>query len=431
MWNGRSIEEVAKSTFSSVFCKPLYQSYCFSRIPATIEHLLLGNCGGNALPSDCFHVKEGGYDMVVLFLLDAFGWSFFEKRIGRYPFLSRFLHEGIVSKITSQFPSTTAAHVTTLNSGQEVGQTGVYEWFYYEPKVDRIIAPLLFSIAGAKSLGNLEKLGITPQQIFPSNTFYLHLKKQKIDSYVVQPENIIHSPYSQAMSLGAHPISYLDFPEGLKTVVEAANTVSSTKSYFMVYFPDIDAAGHRHGVESQEFDASIDLCMTQLEEFFMQGITIKDKKIACLVTADHGMVSVDPKGTCFVNQEIPRITTLIEKNKAGALVAPAGSCRDLFFHFKKECLDEGLLLLRAHLQGKAECYKVTDLIDAGFFGRHPVSKEFLSRVGNVVVLPFEGQAVWWYEKGRFEQHFYGAHGGLTRPEMESIFLFHEFTSRKT
>lgn len=424
MWNHHSIDEVSKSTFSDVFCKPLYESYCFSRIPATIKYLLTGK-DGQTLPKDCFRVQEDRYDMVVLLLLDAFGWSFFEKRALQYPFLSRFVQEGIVSKITTQFPSTTAAHVTTINVGQEVGQTGVYEWFYYEPKVDQIIAPLMFSIAGAKTLGNIEKLGITPKDIFPNSTFYLQLKKQGIDSYLVQPENIIHSAYSKAMSLGAHPISYYRLEEGLKTVVEAMRGSATTKSYFMIYFPDIDAAGHRHGVESKEFDEVIDGCMQTLEQFFIDAVNASNKKVALLVTADHGMVPVDPKNTYFINKQIPQLTSLIKLNKQGLLLAPAGSCRDLFFHFNEDSIDEGLSLLKEHLEGVAECYRVSELIDLGFFGKAPVSEEFLSRVGNVVVLPFKGQAVWWYEKGKFEQHFYGAHGGLTRDEAESIFLFQE------
>jgi hypothetical protein len=63
-----------------------------------------------------------------------------------------------------------------------------------------------------------------------------------------------------------------------------------------------------------------------------------------------------------------------------------------------------------------------DLIDAGFFGRQPPSHAFLERVGNLVILPYRGETVWWYEKDRFEQRFYGHHGGLTPQEMEIPFL---------
>ena len=422
MLNQASIDKVGKSAFSISFCKPLYDSYCFSRIPATIEHLLTGK-KLPTLPKDCLHVQDDPYDMVVLFFIDAFGWTFFEKYQDKYPFLSRFIKEGIASKITSQFPSTTAAHVTTINSGEEVGQTGVYEWFYYEPIVDRMIAPLLFSYAGDKALGSLEKAGIIPSQIFPDRTFYQKLKKQKIASYIVQPENIVNSHYSRTMTLGSSPIAYLHFEDGLKTVAEAASSKEKGKSYFLVYFPDIDSMGHRHGLGSKEFEKAIDHCMSSLEEFFWQKIQKSNKKIACLVTADHGMTEVDPKTTIYINKELPLLTSMVVKNSRGQLLAPAGSCRDLFLHIQPDKVEEALLMLRNHLKGKAECYKVSELVEKGFFGSKPVSDVFLGRVGNLVILPFENQSVWWHEKGRFEQHFYASHGGLTRKEIESIFLF--------
>jgi predicted AlkP superfamily pyrophosphatase or phosphodiesterase len=73
---------------------------------------------------------------VVLFFIDAFGWRFFEK-FQDAPFLKRMAKQGSIEKITSQFPSTTAAHVTTIHTGLPVGESGVYEWFYYEPHLMR------------------------------------------------------------------------------------------------------------------------------------------------------------------------------------------------------------------------------------------------------------------------------------------------------
>jgi hypothetical protein len=63
------------------------------------------------------------------------------------------------------------------------------------------------------------------------------------------------------------------------------------------------------------------------------------------------------------------------------------------------------------------------LIEEGFFGSKTVSEDFLKRVGNLVILPYGNNSIWWYEKGRFDQKFFAMHGGLTREEMETIFLF--------
>ena len=46
------------------------------------------------------------------------------------------------------------------------------------------------------------------------------------------------------------------------------------------------------------------------------------------------------------------------------------------------------------------------------------SAKLRSRLADVVCLPYPGEAVYWLEPGRFEQHFRGQHGGLTAAEME-------------
>ena len=98
----------------------------------------------------------------MLILLDGFGWRFFEKVVEAYPALRRFAAADGVAKLTAQFPSTTAAHITCLHTGLEVGQSGVYEWQYYEPQLDAIITPLLFSYAGTKERDQLKATGIDP-----------------------------------------------------------------------------------------------------------------------------------------------------------------------------------------------------------------------------------------------------------------------------
>ena len=85
---------------SNHFIKPRYDAGGFAGIPQRIRD----------------HFASGQYDAVVLFLVDGLGWRFIE-RFQDAPFIKRLSRDGIVEKLTSQFPSTTAAHVTTIHTG--------------------------------------------------------------------------------------------------------------------------------------------------------------------------------------------------------------------------------------------------------------------------------------------------------------------------
>jgi hypothetical protein len=170
------------------FIKPRYDSGGFAGIPSRITEAFASN----------------QYDAVVLFLVDAFGWRFFE-RFQDAPFIQRIVKHGKIEKLTSQFPSTTAAHLTTIHTGLNVGQSGVYEWFYYEPQVDAVIAPLLFSHAGVKKeRDTLKASGIQPANIYPRGIFYPTLSKLGVESHVFGLHEYTPSTYSKVVMAGAN-----------------------------------------------------------------------------------------------------------------------------------------------------------------------------------------------------------------------------------
>ena len=357
-------------------------------------------------------------------MVDGFGWEFFEGFASKYPFLHRFANEGIASKISAEFPSTTAAHITSINTGKEVGQTGIYEWFYYEPIVDRMIAPLLFSYAGDHQAGTLIKDGFTSEQLFPFETIYQKLAKMNVRSLVIQHESIAHSPYSKALLSGADILSYTCFTEALDRLTDLCNQPLSKPTYIFVYFGDIDSMGHRHGITSSQFADSVDFFWTTIENRFWQKLSSCPNKIAIMFTSDHGMTPVNPKKTLLLNRICPKLVSMVKKDRNGELLVPAGSCRDFFLHILEDSIDEALNLLKIKLKGIADVILTKDLISEGFFGAKPPLKRLKERVGNLVVLPYLNESVFWeFEKHRLEQHFYAAHGGLTPDEMESIFLF--------
>lgn len=407
MLNRRSIEAIGGA---DGFLKPLYGTYCFSQIPQTV--LSLVGIGDGGLPAEC--VQKGVYDRVVLLLIDGFGWRFLEKYRDRYPFLARFFDAGIVSKITSQFPSTTAAHLTTLCSGQPVGEHGIYEWFFYEPQVGRVIAPLLYTYAGDKALGSLEKV-LSPDKLFPRATFFETLKKSNIPCRVFHHQSITHSVYSRAMFQEAERIGYSSFSSGLALLKSRLKE----RGLFYFYCGDFDTAAHRHGLGSPQVDKALDHYFCTLEESLMSDL--KESKTALIVAADHGMIEISPATTYYLNRELPDLGAKLKVGADGKPLAPAGSCRDFFLHVQDQYVDEVRQQLEEALGDRAIVMPTAQLIDDGFFG--PVSMRLRERISSLAILAQGTNSIWWYEKDRFEQRLYAMHGGLTRDEMETIFLF--------
>jgi Type I phosphodiesterase / nucleotide pyrophosphatase len=416
MLNASSLNAVNGAKFSQRFVKPLYDSYCFANLPQAIEYMLTGE-GHSALPQDVFTNLPSRYNKVILFFVDAFGWRFFERYAEKYEFLKTVLKHGVVSKMTSQFPSTTAAHVTCIHTGLNVGQSGVYEWNYYEPLVDEVIAPLLFSYAGDKERDTLKHAGIAAEAYFPRQTVYQRLHTMGIASYALQSEAYTQSTFSTIVYKGAQLIPYRRWSEALMNLEELVFSDRAQVAYYFLYFDKIDATGHTYGPNSDQFERMMDTFMLMMEEFY-QKLAGKLEHTLLVMTADHGQLEVDPQKTFYLNRQAAGIEQYLQTNRHGRPIVPAGSARDMFLHIKEERVDEAIAFLQKHLENKAEVYRTQQLVGQHFFGPAQPSNEFMSRVGNVVILPYQDETVWWYEGGRFEMHFRGHHGGLMPQEME-------------
>lgn len=397
----------------SSFEKPLYSGYAFSELPNTILSLLGGDKGG--LPKDC--IQPGTYERVIFILIDGFGWRFLQQYQEKYPFLSRFFKKGVVSKISSQFPSTTTAHITSLACNQPVGEHGLYEWFMYEPRVDRVVAPLLYAFAGDKKPATLQ---LDPKEFLPEPLFFNDLKKMGVKARIFQHESIAESIYSQWMFDGAEKISYRHWNHALSQL----KAHLKSPGLFYLYFGDFDSKAHRHGLDSRQVKEALDQCFTALEQDLMTLPELSLPSTALLVTADHGMTEIHPSTTCYLNEAFPTLETYLKRGVDGHVLAPAGSCRDFFLHVQEDRLQELHEKLIPLLQDKADIYPTGQLISDGFFGP-TVSERCRGRMGNLVILPRGNNSIWWHEKHRFEQKFYAMHGGITPDELETIFLFYK------
>lgn len=375
---------------------------CFDQLPGTIERLLTGTTSRPALDDP---LLRGRFERVAFIYLDAFGWTFLERQKD-HPLLCRVRSEGLVAQLTSQFPSTTTAHVTTIHSGQPVAEHGVYEWHVLEPTLNRLITPLLFSFSGDDGRETLAGL-LRPEDVYPSESLYARLAASGVRSSVAQPVAFAHSSPNRALLRGANVLPFSVPQHGLGA---AAAALAANPGYAFVYLDGADTLMHTVGPDAPAADVAFADALSAIE------LTPFPSGTLVLITADHGMAPVDPDRTVYVNRVWPELAQHLETGADGKPLAPAGSCRDLFLHVRDGYVEKVRDELGDRLDGIADVVTADALVHEGIFDQP--SPRLQARLGNIVVLPRYGEAVFWHEPGRFVQHLYGQHGGLSPQEME-------------
>jgi hypothetical protein len=384
------------------WCRPEQGTRCFDQLPSTVERLLTGASDGQALEEPLLRER---FEHVVFVYFDAFGWTFLERHAG-HPLFDRARSDGLLVQLTAQFPSTTTAQVTTIHSGLPVAEHGLYEWHVYEPTLDRLITPLLFSFAGDGIRGTL--LGqIEPDALFPTDSIYAQLADAGVRSTVVLPTSIAGSAPNVGLLRKADVVPFETAPSALAA---AARALEEGAGYAHVYLDALDSLMHAVGTDD---DAVGFVTRSVLDD--LHRATFRPGTLV-LLTADHGMSPVDPARTVYVNELWPGLGERLETGADGKPLAPAGSCRDLFLHVRDRHVDDVCTELGERLDSTADVVPVAELIAVGIFSEP--SARLRSRLANVVVLPRYGAAVYWHEAGRFEQRLHGQHGGLSPQEME-------------
>ena len=201
MINERSLAAVGASRLPGGRVRPLYGSYCFSRIPARCS--ACSATDRRRLPGDVLPELDGGPPAWWPCSSTRSAWAFAERFAQRPPLLARVREDGVVSQLTTQFPSTTTAHVTTLHTLQPVGEHGSYEWFIYEPSLDRIVCPLMAGFAG-EDAGGLVAAGADLQELYPqADGLASRLARLGVACTLVQPAETVDTPFTRLVCGGA------------------------------------------------------------------------------------------------------------------------------------------------------------------------------------------------------------------------------------
>jgi hypothetical protein len=312
------------------------------------------------------------HERVALILVDALGWEFVQRHAS-HPLLRRM----DIEPLTSMFPSTTTAHLTTLYSGLPVQAHGLYEWRVYEPRLDKVIVPLRF-VSDPDGL----ELALDAAELLPSPTIFERLG---VASAVLQPAHIWPSRYGAAAFAGAAVTAFTDLADGVRRL--------GTPGLSYLYWDAVDAAGHKHGPSSPRFDAAVIAALDAIEMALPRDTLV-------VMTADHGQIDVDPERVDHLDQIWPDLSGHLRHG-------PTGSARDCFLHVDEP--GHVIEQLAARLGDRATVHRAADLFqDPG--------PALLRRLGDVCVLPAPGRMAWLSAHPSHDVRFRGHHGGRTAAE---------------
>lgn len=419
MLNNKSLEAVAQASWSKEFVRPLYGSYCYAHLPQTVLSAF-GLGAENPLPPQCWPEPGREFDKVVTLFIDALGWELWSRLTeeGSLEALRYLNSDGVVSKLTAQFPSTTAAHVTTIHSGLPPAQSGIYEWYFYSHEIGRLVNALLYNWAGQQERNTLVSEGVDPSSFLPEGVLYPNLKTAGIPSYIFQLAEYLDSPYNTVVCRDTIPKPYTDPRKGLGGLTDQA--LASGRGYHFYYFDGIDSSSHKRGPFAEKTLEIARGFLTDLWEHLLYPLSRQASNTLLMLFADHGQIEIRPEQQHWIEDIYPEIEEHTLPGSDGRPLLPAGSPRDFFLHIQPDRIEEVTKALRDKLAGVAEVHPTSKLLEEGLFGSEQPSQRFLNNVGNLVVLPLAGQSVFWrdWPNGEKRPPNLGMHGGLSPIEME-------------
>jgi len=340
---------------------------------------------------------------VVLLVVDGLGFEYLTRQLPRGA-LGRSLRGGI----TSVFPPTTAAAITSFLTGDAPQQHALTGWHTYL----RELGCVMTILPGNPRYGGVgyRKAGLDPVKLFGHVPLSERIQTRSI---VVSPAHIAHSDFNLTHLGNAELRTFQTLPEMFRQAVRAIRSDTGPK-YLYLYWPKLDSIGHAEGMGSQAALAhlrAIELALTD----FLVGAAHTDTLL--LVTADHGQIDT---------AESDRIDLANHPELARCLALPlCGEPRAAFCYVRPGRVQQFERYCRDLLSDKLDLVRSQELIDQGMFGPGDPDPRLEERIGDYTLLMRDNNIV--REWLPSEKHYMqiGVHGGLSTTELKvPLCVFH-------
>lgn len=289
----------------------------------------------------------------------------------------------------SVFPTTTAAALTSLLTGAAPGTHGMVGYRVLDRRQDRLV----------NQLTEWESAGIDPLAWQPTPTVFEQAAAAGHRPFAVGVPGHAGSGLTRAILRGAEFVPGVTAADRVEVAWELADAHDGALVY--CYLPEVDQAGHKHGVDSAEWVQALEDVDAALARRVPAGVGV-------LVTADHGMV------------DVPRHRQLVLDAADGwhdGIRHIGGEPRMLHVYAEPDADLAGILARwRRDLEGSADVISRDEAIDAGVFG-HGVTDAARDRIGDLMVAARSNHAIYDGEaEDQRGRSMIGQHGSLSMEE---------------
>lgn len=323
----------------------------------------------------------------VLVVVDGLGAIPLRAHAGHARTLSSAM--GRKDAIGAVFPTTTAAALTSLLTGATPGVHGMVGYRVLHPTRDALV----------NQLSDWDDAGVDPLTWQSAPTVFEQAGSAGHGAFVVGIAEYIGSGFTRATLRGGEFRPAVSAAERVSLAYELADANAGALVY--CYLPEVDKAGHKHGIDSAEWVAALEDIDAALTQSVPDGVGV-------VVTADHGMV------------DVPAHRHLVLDTAGGwhdGIRHIGGEPRMLHVYTQPDA-DRAALLnrWRTDLDGYADVVSRTEAVDAGLFGPL-VTDDARARIGDILAIArsnfalYDGEAE--DQRGR---GMVGQHGALTPEE---------------
>ena len=398
----------------SEFTLPNYAGGSIANVPATVAQMLGVHLEGlPALPSALWR-PLGDVKRVVLLTLDGFGWNLFQARQDLVTAVSQ--HTTITNQLTSIFPSTTVAALSSLWTGSAPAQHGLVGLKLFFPEFAVSAGMLDFSPLFYRAYDALVDAGLNPETFLQHPGVGEQLGKMGIPTYAFKGKEIVNSVLSKMHGRGVtESFGVVSFADMLVQMRELLDKRAGEQLFINAYWPSIDSISHYHTWQGTAVSAEVRAIFNQLQVDFFESLTDAARQdTAFFIVADHGQELTPLSHQIFLSDH-PKLEQLL-------FMRPTGEPRVIYLYTKHGCHEAAIEYINTKLGHAMTAVSSQDALQAGLLGPEPFAANVADRMGDVVVIMRGGYSLFPEQEREWAHKMIGRHGGLSHAEMQVPWL---------